>query len=193
MGFLKQFHLVIKYKKSTSNKVADMLSRPPIVASIILKNSYLSHDSYVEQYAIDEDFKEVYEKLTHGAHVENYCLRGKLLYHLGKLFIPTSERVHVIQEAHTSLVSGNFGVGKTMAHLQRFCYYTQMKEIVTKYVKGCVMCSTYNPTNRKLGLYSPLRVPSHPWESISMDFVGGVTNDQRVDIMVVVGGIYLRV
>jgi hypothetical protein len=49
-----------------------------------------------------------------------------------------------------------------------------MKEIVTKYVKGCVMCSTCKPTNRKMGLYSPLFVPSHPWESISMDFVGGL-------------------
>jgi hypothetical protein len=67
MGFLQQFHLVIKYKKGTSNKVVDMLSIPPIVASIILKNTLLSHDSYVEQYVIDEDFKEVYEKLTHDA------------------------------------------------------------------------------------------------------------------------------
>jgi hypothetical protein len=67
MGFLQQFHLIIKYKKGTSNKVADMISRPPIAASIILKNTSLSHDSYVEQYDIDEDFKEVYEKLTHGA------------------------------------------------------------------------------------------------------------------------------
>jgi hypothetical protein len=74
MGFLQQFHLVIKYKKGTSNQVADMLSRPPIVASIILKNASLSHDIYVEQYAIDEYFKEVYEKLTHGAQVYNYCL-----------------------------------------------------------------------------------------------------------------------
>jgi hypothetical protein len=49
-----------------------------------------------------------------------------------------------------------------------------MKENVTKYVKGCVMCSTCKPTNRKLGLYSPLHVPSHPWESISMDIVGGL-------------------
>ena len=65
--------------------------RPPIVASIVLKNASLSHDSYIEQYAIDEDFKEVYEKLTHGAQVENYFLQGKLLYHLGKLCIPTSE------------------------------------------------------------------------------------------------------
>ena len=90
MGFLQQFHLVIKHKKGTSNKVVDMISRPPIVASIILKYIYLSHDSYVEKYAIDEYFKEVYEKLTHGARVENYCLHGKLLYHLGKLCIPTS-------------------------------------------------------------------------------------------------------
>jgi hypothetical protein len=76
----------------------------------------------VEQYVIYEYFNEVYEKLTHGAQVENYCLQGKLFYHLVKLCIPTSERVHVIQEAHTSLVSGHFWVGKTMAHLQRFCY-----------------------------------------------------------------------
>lgn len=70
-----------------------------------------------------------------------------------------------------SLMSRNFGVEKTMAHLHRFFYWPQMKAIVTKYVKGCVMCSNCNPTNRKLGLYSPLPVPSHPWESISMDFV----------------------
>jgi hypothetical protein len=127
MGFLQQFHLVIKYKKGIGNKVVDILSRPPIATSIILKNTSLSHDIYVEQYATDEDFKEVYEKLTHGTKVERYCLQGKLLYHIGKLCIPTSQRVHVIQEAYTSLVSGNFEVGKTMAHLQRFCYWLQMK------------------------------------------------------------------
>jgi hypothetical protein len=91
MGFLQHFHLIIKYKKGACNKVDDMLYIPPIAASIILKNTSLSHDSYVEKYSIDEDFKEVYEKLTHGAQVENYCLQGKLLYHTGKLCIPTSE------------------------------------------------------------------------------------------------------
>jgi hypothetical protein len=67
MGFIQQFHLVIKYNKGTSNKVDNMLYRPPIDASIILNNTSLSHDRYVVQYSIDEDFKEVYEKLTHGA------------------------------------------------------------------------------------------------------------------------------
>jgi hypothetical protein len=54
-----------------------------------------------------------------------------------------------------------------------------MKAIVTKYVKGCVMCSTCKPTNRKLGLYSPLPVSSHPREIISMDFVGGLPMSKR--------------
>jgi hypothetical protein len=67
MGFLQQFHLVIKYKKGTSNKVDDMLSRPPIVSSIILNNSSLSHYSYVEQYVVDKDFKNAFEMLTHGS------------------------------------------------------------------------------------------------------------------------------
>ena len=49
-----------------------------------------------------------------------------------------------------------------------------MQETVAKYIRGCVTCSTSKPRNRKLGLYTPLPVSSRPWESISMDFVGGL-------------------
>ena len=59
--------MVIKYKKGIGKKVVDILSRPPIGAFIILKNASLSHDIYVEQYVVDEDFKEVFENLAHGA------------------------------------------------------------------------------------------------------------------------------
>ena len=81
-----------------------MLSRPPISTSVILHNASLSFESYAEKYANDDDFKEVYAKLTHGSQVDNYHMLWKLLYHLGKLCTPIGERVHVIQEAHTSLV-----------------------------------------------------------------------------------------
>ena len=49
-----------------------------------------------------------------------------------------------------------------------------MNDNVSKYIKGCDMCATSKPSNRKLVLYTPLHVPSHPWESVSMDFVGGL-------------------
>jgi hypothetical protein len=49
-----------------------------------------------------------------------------------------------------------------------------MNESVSRYVRGCLLCATRKPSNRMLGLYTPLPVPSRPWESISMDFVGGL-------------------
>jgi hypothetical protein len=46
MGFLQQIHLVIK---GIHNKVADMLSRPIVNASTILKHDSLAHEIFVEQ------------------------------------------------------------------------------------------------------------------------------------------------
>ena len=109
LDFIQQFHLVIKYKKGVFNKVVDMLSRPIVSASVILKQSPIMHESYVEQYALDIDFKEVYETLCHSNHVEelNYHLHNNLLYHLGKLCIPQGERINIIREAHSSLIVGH--------------------------------------------------------------------------------------
>jgi len=87
MGFLQQFHLVIRYKKGIHNKVEDMLSRPNINSYIILKHNSVMNESYIEKYAQDIDFKDVYATFCHGKKVEelDYYVRGQLLYHLGKL------------------------------------------------------------------------------------------------------------
>ena len=125
MGFLQQFHLVIIYKKGIHNKVADMLSRSIINASSILKHNSVLHESDIEQYAQDMDFKYVYEPLSQCKRVEelDYHVKDRLLYHCGKLCIPQTKRVNIIRAAHTSLISGHFGVSKTVAQLQRFCYW----------------------------------------------------------------------
>ena len=41
------------------------------------------------------------------------------------------------------------------------------------------MCATRKPSNKMLGLYTPLPVPSRPWESVSMDFVGGLPMSRK--------------
>jgi len=181
VGFLQQFCLIIRYEKCIHNKVLDMLSRPIINASTILKHNSVLHESYIEQYAQDVDFKDVYPTLSDDKQVEelDYHVKDKLLYHLGKLCIPQIERINIIREAHTSLISGRFGVSKTVAYLQRFCYWPKLHEIVSRYIKGCTMCAKSKPNNRKLGLYTPPPVPSHPWESVSMEFVGGLTKFRK--------------
>ena len=90
MGFLQQIHLVIKDKEGLTSKVVDMLS---LNASVVLHKISLVHESYVEQYRTDDDFKDAYESLSHDAHIE---------------------RVQVIQEVHISRIAGYFSVRRTM-------------------------------------------------------------------------------
>jgi len=54
-----------------------------------------------------------------------------------------------------------------------------MHETVSRYVKGCTMCAENKPKNIKLVLYTPLPIPSHPWESVSMDFVEGLLKSRK--------------
>lgn len=99
-----------------------------------------------------------------------YHLQDGLLY---KLCIPQVRRLQLMREAHTSKIARHFSVTKTVANLHRYVYQPKMQKQVARFVRGCVLCSTSKPSNKKLGLYMPLPVPSKPLESISMDFVGG--------------------
>jgi hypothetical protein len=64
MGFLKQFHLVIKYKKGSINKLEDIISWPPtskiISLGTLMHMEPFTHDAYKEE-DIEHDFKEVFQ------------------------------------------------------------------------------------------------------------------------------------
>ncbi|GJY15488.1 transposable element [Tanacetum coccineum] len=182
MTYLQQFNIVIKYKKGSRNKLDDMLSRPPVAMlclSVFMQVQPSSHDEYASEYANDLDFIHVIEDLESGKPTE-YNWKGKLLYKGSVLCVPKMvERVHWMREAHTSKVAGHFGVTKTLQNLQRYVFWPRMHQDVNNFIKGCVLCSTSKPANRKVGLYTPLPVPSRPWESISMDFLGGLPKTRK--------------
>jgi hypothetical protein len=96
-----------------------MLTRPIVSALVIFKHKLIMHESYWEQYAINVDGKNVYATLSHPNQVEELdsYVHGKLL-NLGKLCFSQGESVNMIREAHSSLVAGHFGVGKTVARLK---------------------------------------------------------------------------
>ena len=77
----------------------------------------------LKQYAKDDDFKDVYEVLINVNNNEevSYHVHNNLLSHLGNVCIPIDETITVISEAHTSLITVHYGVGKTISKLQRYC------------------------------------------------------------------------
>ncbi|KAH9291640.1 hypothetical protein KI387_043172, partial [Taxus chinensis] len=123
MGFPQQFHLIIKYKKGVTNKLADMLSRPPFLSAmgtLTLLEPFLC-EAYQEGYEQDPNFAEIFQQKPPS---EGFAPRGEyyfqdgFLYKNEKLCVPKGERVQLMREAHTSKVVGHFGVTKTVAHLQ---------------------------------------------------------------------------
>ncbi|GJT73573.1 transposon ty3-I gag-pol polyprotein [Tanacetum coccineum] len=180
--YLQQFNIVIKYKKGVHNKLADMLSRPPLPTlslTVFMQVQPSCHDEYASEYKNDPDFHRAIEDIE-GSNSTEFTWQGNLLYKGVLLCIPkTGDRVRWLRAAHKSKVAGHFGVTKTLQNLQRYVFRPRMHQDVAQFVKGCVLCSTSKPTNKKVRLYTLLLVPNRPWESISMDFVGGLPRTRK--------------
>jgi hypothetical protein len=84
MGFLHKFHTVTKYKKGNTNKLEDMLSRPPTfnITSLgtLMHMDPFTHDVYIETCTKYEDFKEVFQQLKGKINLKEGD--GKTAYHL---------------------------------------------------------------------------------------------------------------
>jgi hypothetical protein len=91
------------------------------------------------------------------------------------VFHKASEK-RLIWEAHYSRVAGHFDVKKTVAMLQKHFYWTKLRQEVNKYIKSCTAFDISKLTTKKQGLYTPLPNPDRPWESISMDYMSGLSS-----------------
>jgi hypothetical protein len=186
--YLQQFHLNIKYKTCISNRVVDFLSRPPVAALTTVLHSYGHETSkWPQLYQQDLDFNTTYQLLGTCATVTDFHIQGRLLCHLGHLCVPTSECAKLIWEAHYSWVAGNFSIEKTMVVLQKHFYWPKLRLDVSKYIRSCTVCSIDKPTIKKQGLYIPLPILEKWWESISRDYISGLsTTKHRNDCVFVV-------
>jgi RNase H-like domain found in reverse transcriptase/Integrase zinc binding domain/Reverse transcriptase (RNA-dependent DNA polymerase)/Retroviral aspartyl protease/Zinc knuckle len=93
-----------------------------------------------------------------------------------------SAREIVISEAHSMLA--HLGSNKTLDYLRDYVWWKDMVADVKAYCETCHTCKTSKPSNQKpYGLLNPLSVPSYPWESIGMDFVGPLPESGNRDGM----------
>jgi hypothetical protein len=111
--------------------------------------------------------------------VIDFHIQGRLLCHLGHLYVPTSEHANMIWEAHYSRMAGHFGMEKVVVVLQKHFYWPKLRQDVSKYTISFIACAIAKPAIKKQGLYTPLPTPENPWESISMDYMSSLMSTKQ--------------
>ncbi|XP_021306294.1 uncharacterized protein LOC110431528, partial [Sorghum bicolor] len=109
-----------------------------------------------------------------------YYVHDDFLFRTNKLCIPAcSIRQVLLQEAHAGGLAGHFGIKKTLDMLSDHFFWPHMRRDVQRHVERCIMCLKAKSRLNPHGLYTPLPIPTVPWEDISMDFILGLPRSQR--------------
>ena len=74
---------------------------------------------------------------------------------------------------------GHFGAKKTESVLIDHFFWPRMRRDVERYILRCEICRKAKSCLNPHALYTPLSIPSTPWEDISMDFVLGLPRTKR--------------
>ena len=91
----------------------------------------------------------------------------------------------VIDHAHDAL--GHLGAQKTSEYTRRWFWWPRMGKDIDKFCLSCGACQMSKTSNRhRPGLLHNMPIPTKPWESIGMDFVGPFPESDGFDYLWVI-------
>nr|ABB47285.1 retrotransposon protein, putative, Ty3-gypsy subclass [Oryza sativa Japonica Group] len=138
--FIESFPYVIKHKKGKENVIADALSRRYTMLSQ-LDFKIFGLETIKEQYAHDDDFKDVLLNCKEGRTWNKFVLTNGFVFRANKLCIPASSvRMLLLQEAHGGGLMGHFGVKKTEDILADNFFWPKMRRDVERILKMWEEC-----------------------------------------------------
>ena len=161
-----------------------------ILNTSLLTQSSLGIDLLSEirgNYNIDPFFRVILEQPK---DFRNFEEKDQLLYlkeHEKRVLCITkiliqgrNVREIVISEAHSMLA--HLGASKTVDYLRDHVWWRDLVTDVKAFCETCSTCKMSKPSNQKpYGLLNPLSVPSYPWESVGIDFVGPLPESRNRD------------
>ena len=170
--FLSRFHFTVRYRPGASNP-ADPLSRlyGPTAAAVMLLAVTVSEfnsdllarikaTSLLDPHFQDEKAARKYQKAA-----------GYWTYQ-GRIVVPSSMQMEIIQEHHSNVISGHFSWFRTLDLVSRQFWWPGMRESVQTFVQSCTSCQrSKSNTHRPFGLLTPLPIPDSRWHTVTMDFI----------------------
>jgi hypothetical protein len=163
----------------TQETLAESIVNPTLVEVVASNDGGFDFPSCLKgRYSEDNFFRHVLEKPR---EFKNFEIKDGLIFLSSEggavLCVPAcsingrSVREIIISHAHSILA--HLGSQKTIAYLRDQVWWKDMNRDIIKYCETCNVCKRSKPDNqRPYGQLNPLSIPSRPWESIGIDFVG---------------------
>jgi transposase InsO family protein len=173
--------------------VGDALQDGPPLHEIVLGDTDFLQ-AVKEGYRDDTMFNKIIEKPHHFSmfRIEDGLIHTKNRLGVDCICIPRSRFKGkrslpeiVIDHAHNTL--GHLGPQRTAEYARRWFWWPRMGREIEKFCHSCGTCQMMKTSNQaKPGLLHNLPVPSRPWQSIAMDFVGPFPQSTGLDYLWVV-------
>lgn len=152
----------IIYKPRAQNRVADALSRlhdNPATCLAIIVPQWTFLDKLQQLLTTDQTSKILLQQVqqNHALHPD-FQIKGNLLFHKNKLFIPDSAEIKhmLLEEFHASQLGGHSGISKTYGRLKKNVFWVGMKNDITTFVNACSVCQQIKtPNHLPYGLLQP--------------------------------------
>jgi hypothetical protein len=174
VGKLLGFDFSIKYKKGSTNTVADALSRRDTEEAAVTSLSAPRFD-FVERLRQanlqDPALITLRDEISNNQRSTTWALIDGLVAFQGCLYLPPGAPLlhEVLTAVHDD---GHEGVQRTLHRLRRDFHFPNLRAMVQDYVRVCATCQRYKTEHlHPAGLLLPLHVPTAIWSDIDIDFV----------------------
>jgi len=159
--------------------IAEMIDAPTTTLPQVMGNTEEFLENVCKGYSKDNLFSKI---LDQPSHFPQFHQHKNLLYFYREEFLPVlciPRSLHknrrltemILTQAHETL--GHAGTERTLKYVQRSYWWSTLSSDVDKFCRSCGTCQAVKPsTQLPMGLLHTLLVPTQPWESIAMDFIG---------------------
>jgi hypothetical protein len=166
----------IQYKSSSSNALADTLSRcEPVLLAAILTCAPSWQVMAAARYHDNEEDKKLQTSLSlPTTYLGGFSLVNGLIRYKSRVWLGHNKlaQQHVLKALHSSGIGGNSGIQNTYQRVKSLFAWTKMKNYVVAYVLSCEVCQQAKAEHVKMPeLLQPLPVPTQFWTVVSLDFI----------------------
>jgi hypothetical protein len=105
-----------------------------------------------------------------------------------KLWISIDQlKLNIIKEVHDKFVSEHSDSRRTCKYLNRWYYWSQVKESVNRYVRNCHVCKRFKVTKDKYSnLLNSLSISDRSWTNVIMNFVIELSENKKFNAILMI-------